>query len=59
MLYDTHRTGLEVWDLNLLNSPGAVHSEPCYMTTDNRDSNSFLAQMHRTQYPGLYYSELN
>jgi len=40
MLYDTHRTGLEVCDLNLLNSPGAVHSEPCYMTTDNRACNS-------------------
>lgn len=26
----THRLGLDTWELNLVNSPGAVHSEPVW-----------------------------
>lgn len=33
LLPGTHRLGLDTWELNLVNSPGAVHSEPVWRAT--------------------------
>lgn len=32
----THRLGLDTWELNLVNSPGAVHSEPVWGATEGQ-----------------------